>query len=82
MIYYAVTNNVKFMEAYSEQYDLGEVYYKGNVWFVDHIDDAKLFKTRAGAQKAVDSVPSFNLKVVEVEVTRTVVPGGLSARRV
>lgn len=84
---FALTNGVKYVEAYAprcvaaggevhsvhedgtlDQATVGEVLHEGNAWFVDHIEDARLFKTRRGAEKARDSVPTFNLRVIEVDV--------------
>ena len=66
MIYYAISNGTKYADHTAW----------GRCWFCDSLDDAKLFKTRKGAENVIkegeEKGRNQNLQIVEVEVTRRV----------
>ena len=66
MIYYALSNGTKYADHTAW----------GRCWFCDSLDDAKLFKTRRGAEAVIkegkEKGLDLNLQIVEVEVTRQV----------
>jgi hypothetical protein len=63
MKFYVVTNGVKYVGKFDGAY----------AWFVDHIDDAQLFKRHSYAQKVAENTRNHECSVIEVEVTRTIV---------
>ena len=68
MTQYMISNGVKYMESYYVATDYSVV------GFAEHIDDARLFKTRRGADNAaIGCSKSYkNIRVVQIEVKRTI----------
>ena len=75
MMQYVLTNGTKYVEGYAPQRigSDGELVHNGNVLFCEHLDYAKLFKSYRGAKNALTSVPTFNLKIAVVEVSRQII---------